>query len=384
MYKIFRSDYFEKVPSTFFVNLINFGTKVFLTFLLGDYFKIKAENYYFFVLVYLFFQGYILHSKYNFKYQNIHSFKKYGFHTIVFSITDYFLFNYFLSLFDTYQFIINIFTSICLWFIRFTSLRYFVFKKEGVIKDKTNSNTQKLHYDSNAHIKVQRDLNLVTSKARKKFATIPLSNLNSLGVFMDFGCGNGALVNYLQGYFSSYRGFDISEKQIQNAKKYFAEYSDVSFDVKNLKKPFNEKEIFDTIYSFGVLHHMTELSQVFVNINDALKPGGKCIIVEPHRGGLFLNTLRNIRKIIDSSYDETQFFFKKGELEKLVPENFELLEQKFFGFLLPYFAHFPLKPKFLFMPLLKLSIYLDDKFFNKFQNVLKNYLWMQYLIYEKK
>ena len=114
-----------------------------------------------------------------------------------------------------------------------------------------------------------------------------------------------------------------------------------------------------------------------------MKVGGIFIIVEPHRGGFFINTLRNIRKVIDPSYDETQFFFRKGEIEKLVPQNFKLIDREFFGFLLPYFAHFPLKPRFLFMPLLKLSIYLDDKFFNKFQNVLKNYLWMQYLIYEK-
>ena len=71
------------------------------------------------------------------------------------------------------------------------------------------------------------------------------------------------------------------------------------------------------------------------------------IIVEPHRGGFFINTLRNIRKVIDPSYDETQFFFRKGEIEKLVPQNFKLIDREFFGFLLPYFGTLSSKTKIL-------------------------------------
>ncbi len=382
MTNIFPDNFFKKVPSTLFVNLINFSTKIVLTFILGDLLKIDPSVYYAFVLMYLFFQGYFLHSRYNFKTYNESSLKKYFLHTTIFSISDYFLFNFFISLFDTYQFVTNIISSGIIWLVRFTSLRYFVFKEEDT-NNPQNSDIQKKHYDSYAHTKVKRDLNNVTSQARKKFVTIPLKNIDNLGNLMDFGCGNGALVNYLDQYYTSYKGFDISKKQIENANKFFSDFENVSFHEKNLKEKFDLSEKFDSVYSFGVLHHMTDLKQTVHNVNDILKVGGIFIIVEPHRGGFFINTLRNIRKVIDPSYDETQFFFRKGEIEKLVPQNFKLIDREFFGFLLPYFAHFPLKPRFLFMPLLKLSIYLDDKFFNKFQNVLKNYLWMQYLIYEK-
>ena len=83
-----------------------------------------------------------------------------------------------------------------------------MFKEENT-NNPQNSDIQKEHYDSHAHTKVKRDLNNVTSQARKKFVTIPLKNIDNLGNLMDFGCGNGALVNYLDQYYISYKGFDI-------------------------------------------------------------------------------------------------------------------------------------------------------------------------------
>ena len=387
--KLLQNNYFKKVPSTLGVNLFNFTTKILLTFIFGDFLGFDVQEYYIFVLIYLFFQGYYLHSKYNFKNHSRDSFLKYGLHTLLFSTVDYFLFNYFVLLFDTYQFVVNILSSIILWFVRYTSLRYLVFSTDHKNTDHKNANysnsdIQKNHYDSNAQTKVKRDLNPVSSKARKEFACIPLNNLDSLGKLMDFGCGNGALVDYLSGHYESYEGYDISFEQVKNANFYYSNKKNVEFSVKNLKEPFQQSNIFDTVYSFGVLHHMTELNDIFKNIDKVLKVGGKCIIVEPHKGGFFINSLRNIRKIIDKSYDETQFFFKQGEIESLVPSNLHLVEQKFFGFLLPYFAHFPLKPKVLFLPLLNFAITVDNLIFNKSQKLLKNYLWMQYLIYEKK
>ena len=96
MTNIFPDNFFKKVPSTLFVNLINFSTKIVLTFILGDLLKIDPSVYYAFVLMYLFFQGYFLHSRYNFKTYNESSLKKYFLHTTIFSISDYFLFNFFI------------------------------------------------------------------------------------------------------------------------------------------------------------------------------------------------------------------------------------------------------------------------------------------------
>ena len=53
---------------------------------------------------------------------------------------------------------------------------------------------------------------------------------------MDFGVDNGALVNYLDQYYTSYKGFDISKKQIENANKFFSDFENVSFMRKTLKK----------------------------------------------------------------------------------------------------------------------------------------------------
>ena len=86
MKSFFPDNFFKKVPSTLFVNLINFGTKIVLTFILGDLLKIDPSVYYAFVLMYLFFQGYFLHSRYNFKTYNKSSLKN------IFCILSYFLY----------------------------------------------------------------------------------------------------------------------------------------------------------------------------------------------------------------------------------------------------------------------------------------------------
>jgi ubiquinone/menaquinone biosynthesis C-methylase UbiE len=79
--------------------------------------------------------------------------------------------------------------------------------------------------------------------------------LKSEGKVLDFGCGNGRLVDFLKETNLEYVGVDASEKLIEIAKR---EYPKESFlQIENEKAlPFKDAE-FDMVFSIAVFHHFT-------------------------------------------------------------------------------------------------------------------------------
>lgn len=79
--------------------------------------------------------------------------------------------------------------------------------------------------------------------------------LKSEGKVLDFGCGNGRLVDFLKETNLEYVGVDTSEKLVEIAKR---EYPTKSFlqiaDEKTL--PFGDEE-FDMVFAIAVFHHFT-------------------------------------------------------------------------------------------------------------------------------
>lgn len=81
------------------------------------------------------------------------------------------------------------------------------------------------------------------------------------GHVFDFGCGNGRLVEILLDKDMNYVGVDVSENLINAAKKNIAslresrkiQFLKIENDFKKLPFP---SELFDTIYSIAVFHHL--------------------------------------------------------------------------------------------------------------------------------
>ncbi len=99
---------------------------------------------------------------------------------------------------------------------------------------------------------------------------------------LDYGCGNGRLLDLLYEKNISYTGIDISQKLINIARnKYKSE--NINFykiDASQSSLPF-ESNYFNTIYSVAVLHHMPseELRrEITKELHRVLKPGGQIII----------------------------------------------------------------------------------------------------------
>ena len=91
---------------------------------------------------------------------------------------------------------------------------------------------------------------------------------------LEVGCGIGTAANSFIENGAIYKGFDISKKSIELAKK--------RLEIFNLKGEVEEgnieiytsKEQYDLIYSFGVLHHTPNIQEAIKNIYKLLKEGG--------------------------------------------------------------------------------------------------------------
>lgn len=93
---------------------------------------------------------------------------------------------------------------------------------------------------------------------------------------LEVGCGIGTAAQSFIEHGARYTGIDVSPSSIELAKK--------RLDVYGLKGHVFEGDIqslvipdakFDLVYSFGVLHHISDLESALKNIHTMLKPGGE-------------------------------------------------------------------------------------------------------------
>ncbi len=120
-------------------------------------------------------------------------------------------------------------------------------------------------------------------KQRQEPRTTPIKALETSkpylkksDVILDYGCATGTRTNILAADVKEIWGIDISSKMIEEAKRRVSE-SDVEnvhyihatiFDEKL------EKESFDAIVAYSILHLVDDLEKVIHRIYELLKPGG--------------------------------------------------------------------------------------------------------------
>ncbi len=76
-------------------------------------------------------------------------------------------------------------------------------------------------------------------------------------VVLDFGCGNGRLLELFEDKNIKYKGVDPSQKLIDLAKKQYTSYQDdfIKISPTKVSLPFNA-ENFNSIYSIATFHHL--------------------------------------------------------------------------------------------------------------------------------
>ncbi len=118
---------------------------------------------------------------------------------------------------------------------------------------------------------------------------------------LDYACGPGTLIgNYS---FSESVGVDISDKQINFAKKKYGEKSEF-LSLSSFGKTYLEKEEFDIITILGLFEFISddEILDLLNKLYDILKPGGKIIITTLNYKSKIKFLIRLINKLGSVDY----------------------------------------------------------------------------------
>lgn len=103
---------------------------------------------------------------------------------------------------------------------------------------------------------------------------------------LEVGCGQGTdLLQYAKGGAEVY-GVDLTEAAIQKARRMFEVYG-LSADLRTMNaedmREFPD-QMFDVVYSFGVLHHTPNTEKAISEIRRVLKPGGRFLLMLYSKG----------------------------------------------------------------------------------------------------
>lgn len=120
-------------------------------------------------------------------------------------------------------------------------------------------------------------------KIHKQSIEMTKKHLKSSDNILDFGCGPGTKAFHFAEDVKSVQGIDISTKMIEMANKHASEkkITNVSFEQTSLFDEKFEKESFDVITAFSVLHVLDDLPQTVERVIELLKPGGLFISITP-------------------------------------------------------------------------------------------------------
>lgn len=118
----------------------------------------------------------------------------------------------------------------------------------------------------------------------------------------DVGCGHGISTLIMAEAFpkTSFDGFDFHEKSIEEARKHAKQHgtTNLQFHIQEAKELPGE---YDFITMFDCLHDMGDPAGALKRFRSALKPGGKCMIVEPMAGDSLADNLNPVGRLYYSA-----------------------------------------------------------------------------------
>jgi ubiquinone/menaquinone biosynthesis C-methylase UbiE len=105
---------------------------------------------------------------------------------------------------------------------------------------------------------------------------------------LEVGCGMGTdLIQFARGG-AIVTGIDLTPRHLELTSQHFKVFGlNVTLCQSDAEKLAFDDEIFDLVYSFGVLHHTPDTIGAIREIYRVLKPGGKAIIMLYHKNSVF-------------------------------------------------------------------------------------------------
>jgi len=116
---------------------------------------------------------------------------------------------------------------------------------------------------------------------------VPFSSMSGQRVLeIGFGPGFDAYKFLING--ADYSGIDITPENVSRTKQHLAHF-DFLPDVRvgDAESLDFQDEVFDIVYSNGVLHHVPDMAKAFKETNRVLKPNGRFYVILYHRNSVF-------------------------------------------------------------------------------------------------
>jgi ubiquinone biosynthesis O-methyltransferase len=194
-------------------------------------------------------------------------------------------------------------------------------------------------WDRQAENYAKQQQNVELNKNKDFVSTIKYLNVDNR--VLDYGCGAGIVSNAIADRVKEVQAIDISSKMVEVAKKKASELNikNVSYTQANIFDERFQKESFNIILAFRVLHLVEDIQAVMHRINELLQPGGSFISVTGCLGerkaflGIMIFLLSKLRV-----FPQNINMFKLPELEGFITiENFQIVENEKLNESLPHY-----------------------------------------------
>jgi 2-polyprenyl-3-methyl-5-hydroxy-6-metoxy-1,4-benzoquinol methylase len=190
-------------------------------------------------------------------------------------------------------------------------------------------NKSEKFWDKQAENYAKQQQNIQLTDNKDFVNTLKYLNINDM--VLDYGCGAGIVSNAIADKVKEIHAIDISSKMIEIAKRITSERNieNVNYAQATIFDERYQKESFNVILAFRILHMLEDTQVVMGRINELLKPGGVFISVTTCMGEkkwAFLSILvflASKMRIVPQHIN----MFKLSELEGLMTrENFQIVE----------------------------------------------------------
>jgi 2-polyprenyl-3-methyl-5-hydroxy-6-metoxy-1,4-benzoquinol methylase len=148
---------------------------------------------------------------------------------------------------------------------------------------------------------------------------------------LDYGCATGSIALEIANAAKAVHGIDLSSKMIEIARRKADErkVENIGFTHRTVFDESLEKESFDLILAFSILHLLENPAQAINRINQLLKPGGLFISATPCLGeDKFVSILIRMPVLLFSKIGilPPVHFFSVPELEtSIMNEKFQMV-----------------------------------------------------------
>lgn len=193
-------------------------------------------------------------------------------------------------------------------------------------------NRSKKFWDQSAdnYDKTEKKFEYIHSRTRENTK----KHLKDSDVVLDYGCGTGTTACVLSDLVKEVHAIDISSRMIEIAKGKAAagKVANVDFEQADIFDGRYEKESFDVILAFNMLHTVPDPQSVVQRTLELLKPGGSFISVTPCLGGRMSFLIRLqillVRVLLRVGIIPVPIRrLKRGDLENLVAdERFQIID----------------------------------------------------------